>query len=168
MGTYWSVPLIALAVVLQATVIPQLRILGGQPDLVFLLVLSWSINGRLEQSVVWAFVGGIAQDLLSAVPVGTSVLGLIVLVFAIDQLRQQVYRIGFLLIVGLVIAGTVLQQVITMIVIALAGYTIYPLDSLTYVILPTIAYNLLFMAPIYGLIRRIQRRRTQEQHVISP
>ena len=51
MGTYWSIPLIALAVVLQATFIPQIRILGGEPDLVFLLVLSWSINGRLEQGV---------------------------------------------------------------------------------------------------------------------
>lgn len=167
MGTYWSLPLIALAVILQATVIPQIRILGGEPDLVFLLVLSWSINGQLEQNVVWSFVGGITQDLLSAAPTGASVLGLIILVFGIDRLRQQVYRIGFMLIVGLVIAGTLLQKAVFMIVVAFAGFTIYPLDNLTYIILPTIAYNLLFIWPIYWLIRRIQRRATPEQRIMS-
>ncbi len=167
MGTYWGVPLIALAVVLQATIIPQIRILGGQPDLVFLLVLSWSINGRLEQNVVWSFVGGVAQDLLSAAPVGASALGLILLVFAIDQIKQQVYHVGFLLIVGLVIFGTILQKVVFLIVIAIVGFTVAPVDTFTYVILPTIAYNLIFIWPIYWLIRRIQRRRTQEQHIIT-
>ena len=168
MGTYWSIPLIALAVILQATVIPQIRILGGQPDLVFLLVLSWSINGRLEQSVLWSFVGGIAQDLLSAAPTGASVLGMILVVFAIERLKQQVYRIGFMLIVGLVIAGTVLQKVVFMIVAAFAGFTIYPVDNFTYIIIPTVAYNLLFIWPIYAIIRRIQRRIAREQHILSP
>jgi rod shape-determining protein MreD len=168
MGTYWSIPLIALAVILQATVIPQIRILGGQPDLVFLLVLSWSINGRLEQSVIWSFVGGVAQDLLSAAPTGASVLGMILVVFAVDRLKQQVYRIGFMLIVGLVIAGTVLQKVVFMIVAALAGFSINPVDNFTYIILPTIAYNLLFIWPIYAIIRRIQRRIAREQHIIAP
>ena len=116
MGTYWGIPLIFLAVVLQSTIFPSLRILGGQPDLAFLLVLAWSINGRLDQNVTWAFVGGIAQDLLSVAPTGASVLGMILLVFAIDRIKQQVYRIGFVLIVGLVIAGTVLQKVIFMII----------------------------------------------------
>ena len=164
MGTYWSIPLIALAVVLQSTVMPQIRILGGEPDLVFLLVLSWSINGRLEQGVTWAFVGGIAQDLLSAAPTGASVLGMIAVVFGIDRLKQQVYRVGFLLIVGLVIVGTVVQKVTFMIVAAFAGFTISPVDNFAYIILPTVAYNLLFIWPIYWVVRRVQRRSAAEQH----
>jgi rod shape-determining protein MreD len=158
MGTYWGIPLIALAVVLQSTLIPQIRILGGEPDLAFLFVLAWSINGRLDQDVVWAFVSGIAQDLLSAAPTGASVLGMIMLVFIIDRLKQQVFRIGFILIVGLVIVGTLLQKLIFMIVLAFAGFTIYPLQNLSYVILPTIAYNLLFIWPVYWIVRRVQRR----------
>ena len=161
MGTYWSLPLIALAVILQSTMIPQIRVLGGEPDLVFLLVLSWSINGRLEQNVTWAFVGGIAQDLLSAAPTGASTVGMLLLVFGIDQLKQQVYKISFLVIVGLVIAGTILQKIVFMIIVALSGFTIYPLQNFTYVILPTVAYNLLFMAPIYWVVRRVQRRQAR-------
>lgn len=164
MGTYWGIPLIALAVILQSTFIPQIRILGGEPDLVFLLTLSWAINGRLEQGVAWSFVGGIAEDLLSAAPTGASVLGLLALVFGIDQLKQQVYRVGFLMVIGIVIAGTILDKLIYMIVVATAGFTIYPLENLTYVILPTIAYNLVFIGPVYWVVRRIQRRTGREQH----
>lgn len=167
MGTLWSIPLIVVAVVLQSTVMPQLRILGGEPDLVFLLVLSWSINGRLEQSAAWSFVGGIAQDLMTAAPTGASVIGLLLIVFSIDRLRQQIYRIGFLLIVALVIVGTFVQKTVFMIVAAFGGFTIYPLQNLTYVILPTIAYNLVFIWPIYWLIRRIQRRSVKEQHLLG-
>ncbi len=159
MGSYWGIPLIFIAAVLQLTVMAQIRILGGQPDLVFLLVLSWAINGRLEQSVTWAFVGGIAQDLLSAAPTGASVLGMILLVFGIERIKQQVYRIGFVLMIGLVIAGTILQKLVFMLVAGFSGFTIYPLENFTYVILPTIAYNLVFIGPIYWVIRRIQGRR---------
>ncbi len=167
MGTYWSVPLIFLAAVLQATLVPQIRILGGQPDLVFLLVLSWSVNGRLEQGVAWAFVGGITQDLLSAAPIGASVLGMLLLIFGIERLRGQVFRIGFVMLVGLVIVGTVLQKTAFMLVAAVSGFTIYPVENFTYIILPTIAYNLLFLWPIYWIVRRIQRRATRQQHIIS-
>ncbi len=158
MGSYWSLPLIVLAVVLQSSVIPQIRIFGGEPDLVLLLVLSWSVNGRLEQDVTWAFVGGIAQDLMSATPLGASVIGLVLLVFSIDQLKQQVYRIGFMLIIALVIVGTVLQKVMLMIIAGFSGFTVAPIQNLTYVILPTIAYNLIFIGPVYWIVRRIQRR----------
>ncbi len=167
MGTYWSLPLIVLAVIVQATILPQLRIFGGQPDLVFLMMLSWAINGRLEQSLTWAFVGGIAQDLMSAAPTGSSVLGMVLLAFVIEQIRLQVYRIGFMLVIALVIAGTFLQKVAFMIVLAFNGFAVYPLENLTYVILPTIAYNLLFIGPVYWVIRRIQRRATSKQRALT-
>ncbi len=158
MGSYWSLPLIVLAVILQSSVIPQIRIFGGEPDLLFLMLLSWSINGRIEQNVTWAFVGGITQDLLSAAPAGTSVVGLVLIVFGIDQLKQQVYRIGFMLVLGLVIAGTVLQKVVVMLIAGFSGFTVAPIQNFTYVILPTIAYNLVFIGPVYWLVRRIQPR----------
>ncbi len=161
MGSYWSLPLIVLAVVLQSSVIPQIRIFGGEPDLVLLLVLSWSIRGRLEQDVTWAFVGGIIQDLMSATPLGASVVGLLLLVFGVEQLKQQVYHIGFMLIIALVIVGTVLQKVMLMVIAGFSGFIIAPIPNLTYVILPTIAYNLVFIGPVYWIVRRVQRRDQQ-------
>lgn len=167
MGTYWSLPLVALAVILQATVIPQIRILGGQPDLIFLMTLSWSIHGRLEQSVTWAFVGGIAQDLMSAAPLGTSTLGLILMVFGVDMIKQQVYSVGFMLLGALVIGGTILIKVSQMLVLSMSGFNVPFIESFLYVIIPSIAYNLVFIAPAYWVIRRIQRRATAQQRGIT-
>jgi rod shape-determining protein MreD len=158
MGNFLSIPILAIAAALQASLIPQIRILSGGPDLVFLLVLTWAINSKLEEGVIWAFAGGIMLDLLSYNPTGTSVLGLLILVFAISGLGQQVYRIGFITLVGLVLAGTIIHQLVIMLILF---WTDYPIDwalSFSEVVAPTAFYNLIFIWPIYGLVRRLQNR----------
>ncbi|MEO1441171.1 MAG: rod shape-determining protein MreD, partial [Chloroflexota bacterium] len=110
MGAYLftSLPILILASAAQASVVPQIRILGGGPDLVFLAVLSWSVNSEFDESLTWALVGGILQDLLSAAPTGTSALGLIVVVFIVHLLNQGLYRVGLPLLTLLVVTGTVI------------------------------------------------------------
>ena len=158
MGNFLSIPILAIAAALQASLIPQIRILSGGPDLVFLLVLAWAINSKLEEGVVWAFAGGIMLDLLSYNPTGTSVLGLLFLVFAISGLGQQVYRIGFITLVGLVLAGTIVHQLVIMLILFLTDYPIDWSSSLSEVVAPTAFYNLIFIWPIYWLVRRLQHR----------
>jgi rod shape-determining protein MreD len=157
MGNYLGIPVLLLAAALQVSVIPQIRILGGQPDLTLLIVLSWAINASLQEGVVWAFVGGISKDLLTAAPTGASVLGLLIMVFIIDRIRQQVFSIGIVTLAGLVIGGTLLQETIYMIVLALSGYQIQPIQMFSYVVLPTVAYNLVFIWPVYWFVRRVLR-----------
>ena len=158
MGNFLSIPILAIAASLQASFVPQIRLLGGGPDLVFLLVLAWAINSKLASAVIWAFAGGIMLDLLSYNPTGTSVLGMLLLVFAISGLGQRVYRIGFFLLVGLVLIGTLLQQLLVMFVLTLSGFPVDWSVGLTYVMAPTIFYNLVLFWPIYWFIRRLWRR----------
>lgn len=158
MGNFLSLPVLMIAAALQASFVPQIRLLGGGPELVFLLVLAWAINTDLEEGVVWAFVGGILQDLLSAAPTGTSTFSMLLVVFAISGLGQQVYRIGIFLLMGLVLFGTLLQQITTMLILAINGFPIDWVTNLAFVTAPTIIYNLVFIWPIYWFVRRIQRR----------
>lgn len=158
MGSSLSLPILALAAVLQASIVPQFSILGGRPDLVFLLVISWALNAPLEQGIIWAFVGGILQDLMSAAPTGTSVIGMVLIVFALDVFRQQIYRVGVLTILWVTLVGTFVQQILVMAVLVLSGFTIPVLDNLGYVVLPTVFYNLILVFPVYFITRRIQKR----------
>lgn len=158
MGSTLSLPILALAAVLQASILPQFSILGGRPDLVLLLVVSWALNAPLAEGVVWAFVGGVMQDLLSAAPTGTSVIGLVLIVFALDLFRQQVYRVGLLTLIWTALAGTLVQQVIVMIVLTLSGFNIPLLNNFGYVVLPTMFYNFIVIFPVYFVARRIQKR----------
>ena len=158
MGNFLSIPILALAAALQATFVPQIRILSGGPDLVFLLVIAWSINSRLEDGVIWAFAGGIMLDLLSYTPTGASVLGLLCIVFAIYALERRVYRIGFVLMVGVILVGTFWQQWVALLVLALSGFSVNWALALTAVIIPTIFYNLVLFWPTYWFVRRLQKR----------
>ena len=158
MANFLSFPILILAAILQATFMPQIRLLGGNPDLVYLIVLAWAINASLDSSVLWAFVGGISLDLLSYAPLGTSTLGLVITVFVISGVGGQVYRIGFVLLIGSVLIGTFFQQILIMILLTITGYSVDWGLSLGYVVAPTIFYNLVFILPVYWFIRRIQRR----------
>ncbi|MBZ0281700.1 MAG: rod shape-determining protein MreD [Anaerolineae bacterium] len=165
MGNFLSLPILALAAALQASVMPQISILGGQPDLVFLLVISWALNTPLEQGITWAFVGGILKDLLSAAPLGTSTFGLVIIVFGIHTMRQQLYSVGIFTLIWVTVLGTFFQQITVMLLLtviggfppAAAGFNAL-FQTITIIILPAVFYNLILILPIYAFIRRIQRR----------
>mgnify|MGYP001033599227 CR=1 FL=1 len=168
MGSFLSLPILIIAAAIQASVVPQIRLLGGGPELVFLLVVAWSINAEIEESVVWAFIGGIAYDLLSAAPTGATTLGLLVVVFAVSGLGRQVFRIGFFMMIGIVLFGTFVQQIIFVGVLLFAGRSVSILFDLAYVVAPTMLYNLLLIWPAYWFARRMQRRFvTSRRRVLS-
>lgn len=157
MGHYLSIPVLGLAIILQTTFIPQMRVFGGQPDLILLIVLAWSIHSRLEINVTWAFVGGAMSDFMSASPTGASIIGLLVLVFVIDRLKNQLFDVSFLVLVGMVLLGTLVQQFTFMGVLMFTGSTVRIVDQFFYVVVPSMAYNLVFIIPVYWFVRRIQR-----------
>lgn len=156
-----SLPVLVLAILLQTTFMPQIRIFGGQPDLVLLVVLAWAIYSRLEVNVTWAFVGGIASDVMSAAPTGASVIGLLCMVFFIDRVKEQLFGVNIVIVMALTLLGTVVQQTIFLMVLAFSGFSVRLVEQFFYVMLPTLIYNVVFIIPIYMFVRRIQRGMTE-------
>jgi rod shape-determining protein MreD len=167
MGSFVSVPLLVVMVIIQATLVPQIAIQGGRPDLVFLTVVAWSFRTSLNEGVTWAFVGGILLDLLSAAPTGTSVPGLVLVVFAVNILKNQIYRLNLLMLLGIIGVGTFVQQIIIMVILSMTGFTVLFGESLGYVVLPTAVYNLAFALPVYWMVRRIQRRFANRRQIVQ-
>ena len=58
------------AAILQGTVAPLVAIGGARPSLPILVAAAWSVAAGAREAVWWAFVGGIASDLLSGGPLG--------------------------------------------------------------------------------------------------
>ncbi len=168
MATTLAILLLGLAVVIQASLSALFLPVDGGPNLVFLMVLAWSLNTNLRSGIIWALAGGLLLDLLSLLPVGTSALGLLVLVFVVSGLGTQLYRVGALWLIGLTATGTIFQEMLVLILLdfyVLGG--LLPSDNgfdptwgrdFGTVVLPTLVYNLLLIAPVYGLLRRVQRR----------
>jgi rod shape-determining protein MreD len=166
MGSFLSVPIMMLVAALQVTVMPQISFLGGRPDLVLLVVVSWALNSTLEQAVLWAFVGGICRDLLSSAPIGTSIIGLILIIFAIHAVREQLFSVGIFTLIWVSLVGTVIQEFCVLIVLLVSGFQPEFANQLGYGIIidqfrlfmvPTIVYNLIGIIPVYIIVRIIQR-----------
>ncbi len=167
MGSFLSLPVLALAAVLQASVVPHVRVFGGSPDLVFLIVLAWSVHAPLEQAVLWAFVGGILQDLLSVAPLGMSVVGLVLVVFMAHAVRRQVYSVNVPLLAGLLLAAAVVHQAALLALIVLTGLRLDIVRDLNYVVFPSLLYDLAMFWPVYWVMRRVQRRYASERRFFA-
>ena len=176
MGYFLSIPILALAAVLQVTVTPRINLFGGHPDLVFLLVVAWGLNSTLEEGLAWAFIGSLCTDLLSAAPLGTSAVGLVILIFLVHALRQQIYRVGVITLIWVALFGTFFQHVVIILILSLTGFAPAFAAQLGYGVLvrgitafvfPTMVYNLIVILPIYGLVRRLQKRIDPERFLFT-
>ncbi|MBC8099750.1 MAG: rod shape-determining protein MreD [Armatimonadetes bacterium] len=157
MGIYLAFPILALAAALQATLIPQISIGGVGPDLVLLLVVAWSVNTELPQGISWALIGGIMLDLLSALPAGTSSIPLVLMVFVISGIGARFYQLGWLWLLALTLGGTLFQQAVMLLLMLLLGYRVNWITDIVAIAVPTLAYNLGLVLPVYWWVRRVQR-----------
>ncbi|HDQ34957.1 MAG TPA: rod shape-determining protein MreD [Chloroflexi bacterium] len=85
MSLYFGIPILLLGAVLQSIWLEDVRILGGRPDLVMLLVITWAIIRGLDEGVLWGFVGGLFCDLLSGGPFGVWSVALTLVAFLVGQ-----------------------------------------------------------------------------------
>ncbi len=151
MGRYVGIPLLFLAALLNATLMAELRLGGGAPDLVFLIVVTWAMLAEPRDAYLWAIVGGVAQDWFSMAPLGASSLALLIVAFVVDALFGRVPR-GNLLLPPLVAAGgTVLYHLLMIAVLRMQSIVIPVGHGLTYVTLPTVILHALLALPVYRL-----------------
>lgn len=173
MGRYLSIAILGLAAALSASFAPQFiafieALLSsitpfhintrGQPSLVMLLVICWSVRSSLGDGFVWALVGGIMLDLMSILPIGASSAALVLIVFVVNGITRQLLRLRFLFLLAITAFATVFIAAFTIFALFLLGYS-YDIPSLIrLVILPTMIYNLIAVLPVYAFVRLLQRR----------
>ena len=173
MGRYLSIGVLGMAAALSASFIPQfiafaVALFGnftpilndsrGQLSLIMLLVICWSLRSSLADAFVWALVGGIMLDLLSILPVGTSSAALVLIVFVVNGVGQQLLRLRILILLTITAFATVVMTAYTLFALVLMGNS-YDIPMLArFMLLPTMIYNLVSVLPIYALVRIAQRR----------
>jgi rod shape-determining protein MreD len=66
------------AALLELSVLPHLAVGGARLHLVLVLGVVWTAAAGVQAGLVWAFVGGLALDVLAQRPVGSSAFALLV------------------------------------------------------------------------------------------
>ncbi len=155
MSLQLGLPLMLAAALLQATLLPRLRVLGGQPDLVVVIVLAWAILDHGREGMAWAFLGGLCLDLLSGVPLGISSLALVPITYLISLTEIGLYRTNIVL--PLIFAGAGALAYHVMYVLALrfiAGIPLSWAEIFFYVTLPSVFFDLVLIIPALRLLGR--------------
>ena len=173
MGRYLSIGVLGVAAALSASFLPHfigfvvalLRIFTpilnnsrGQLSLVMLLVICWSARSSLADGLVWALVGGIMLDLLSILPIGTSSAALVLIVFVVNGVAQQLLRLRILFLLAITALATVFMSAFTLAALILLGNSYDIAALMRHMLLPTMIYNLVAVLPLYALVRMAQRR----------
>lgn len=158
MGSFLGILLLSLVAILKSTLMPNLRLLGGAPDLMLMMVVAWALVAPYSEAFLWAFAGGIAQDLLSGVPLGASSLALLLVAMLGSLLQGQLYRSNIVIPVFVTLIGSVIAHVIVLTVMALTGYSVDWAYSLVYVTAPTTLLNVVLILPIFLVMSRLYER----------
>lgn len=156
MSLQLGVPLLLAMALLQATVLPHLRVFGGQPDLVLLVVIAWAILDHEREGMAWAFVGGLFLDLFSGAPLGLSSLVLLLVSFVVGFTEARLYRQSLILPILLTVAGALAYHLLYLLSLRLvSGFPVAWLDALRYVTLPSITFDAILIVPFLRVLDRL-------------
>ncbi len=153
MSLQLGVPLLLAAALVQATILPYLRVYGGQPDLIVVLVLAWATLDHDREGMVWAFVGGLLLDLLSGAPLGLSSLALVPIAYVVGLTEAGVYRTNIALPLLLTAAGALAYHLAYLLLLRFTMGMALPWgEALRYTALPSVAFDLLLILPAVRLL----------------
>lgn len=146
------------ATVIQSVVMPFLALHGVKVDVVLLLVTAWSIRRGVEAGVLWALVGGIFLDLLSAQPLGVSVVALGCVAALVGGVGPAMRRINPLLPLLLTPLASVLATLAGALVLAALGWRVDWPVTVALVVLPAALLDSIAMPFVYGAAVVVEQR----------
>lgn len=152
---YVAIPLMALLVVLQTSLLPYFPILGIVPQLLFLVAVGWGLLRGLNEGLLWAFVAGLFVDIFSAAPLGLSAVvymaSLPPVIWLSTLLPENRYLIPMIQ-TGL---ATFVAMLLNFFLLRLFGF---PIDwEYMEVVPPTAVLHAALILPIYWLMFRLDR-----------
>jgi rod shape-determining protein MreD len=158
MSLYFTIPFLFLLAIFQATAAPQIRIAGGSLNLLLLSVMSWEQIEARGEGYTWAFIGGLALDLLGGGPFGASILGLLTATFIANRLSSGLFRDRLFLPLVTAVAGTFAYNGIYLLMLQIFSVPIDWVDAITQVILPSAVLNMLASPIVARLMLALYHR----------
>jgi rod shape-determining protein MreD len=153
-----------VAALAEFTIVPYLRIGEISPHPVLVFGVVWVVAGRFEAGLSWAFVGGLALDILGQRPLGSSAFSLLIAIGVASVIGNVFNRVR---IAAPVAATAIASPVYSMLLLAattaltsapLAGA---PLDA----VIPSAVYDTVLAAIVGPLVIAIVMRRREVERV---
>jgi rod shape-determining protein MreD len=156
--------LAVVAALAEFTVVPYLQIGAAVPHPVLVFGVIWVIAGGLEVGLTWAFVGGLALDILGQRPLGSSAFSLL---FAIGAASLLGGFLGRVKIAAPVVATLLASPIYSMLLLlSTTALTTAPLsDTALAGVMPSAIYDTVLAAIVGPLAMAIVARRREADRV---
>ena len=148
---------------MQATAMPHVTIMGVKPDLVLLMVISWSLLRGAQEGMIWALIGGIGLDLLSGAPFGTFTVILVILSLLAGLGELSVFRTHLALPLVATLIATLAYDLFFLLLLQMKGASIAWADSLIKVVLPSTLFNVSLSPLVYKALYWLHRKTGREE-----
>jgi len=145
---YIGLAVALVGALLQATVAARYPILGVQLDVVPVAVIAWSALRRFEDGLVWAALGGLALDLFSALPLGSSVVALALAALVAATIAGSLRTIHSWLIALAIPVGALTYYLSLTLLMALGGMPVSWVDLYRGVVGPAVLIDTLLGPPL--------------------
>ena len=163
MNGYAAISLLGLIAVAQSALLARLSPNGWYPNLMLLSVIAWSLQRGPREGLSWGFVGGLALDLLSGAPLGLNALLLTICGYLAGLGESRIFRTNFILPIVFVFTMTIGYWVVQVLILQLAGTPLPWLETGAWVMLPTLALNLVFSPLVFRPLRWLSHHTGREQ-----
>ena len=153
-----------LTALLELSVGPYLRVGTAQPHLVLVVGIVVTVALGLEAGLVWAFVGGLALDVLVPRPLGSTAFALLLCMGATAVLAR--FFVRFRLLVP-ILATLLLSLVYSMILLVAFNALRTPIqvEDPVALLLPGVVYDTILAAVIGPLAISIHDRRVETERM---
>jgi cell shape-determining protein MreD len=148
-----GIPIMLFAAILQSSLVSNFTLLSGMADLVLVVIIAWTIDGRVKYAWVWAALGAVFVSLFSALPFFVYVISYGLIAWIAYIFHRRIWQAPLLIMLGVTLLGTVIEQVLSMLILQLNGTPLSFLTGFTRVTLPSVLLNLLVALPIYAIFR---------------
>lgn len=152
------------AALFELTVGPYLRIGGAQPHFVLVLGIVLTIAAGLEAGLVWAFVGGLALDVLAQRPLGSSSFALLLCVGGASVLGRLLASIRPIAPVIAVLVLSLLYSMVLFVAFGALGSPL-PVSDPVQTVLPSVLYDAVLAVLIGPLAVSIHDHRALKERV---
>jgi hypothetical protein len=147
-----GIPILIFSVVLQTTAFSRLPLLFGTADIVMLVILAWMLNDHVKHGWEWVLMAGLMVSFVSALPFFTPLWSYFFAAWLSFWLKKRIWQTPVLAMLVSSFFGTLVIQVISMVVLQISGTGLSFSEGFNLVILPSILWNLILAIPVYTLI----------------
>ncbi len=150
-------PLLGLAVILQSSVVSQIKLLSGYADLPLVMLAAWALQQRVKSAWHWALLACVMLGFISSMPWPILAISYLGIVLAAQGLQRRIWQAPLLAMFSLTFLGTLFMHLLSFVVLRILGTPFLFGDVMSLITLPSLLLNMLFSIPVYTFMRDLAR-----------